>query len=387
MQSDTAFSCEAALRPIPDAPETPPARSLLEVDDLTWQAGGFSLHCSFVVHRGEYVVILGPTGAGKTALLERICGVRTGTGRVRLGGLDVSESPPRKRTIGYVPQDYALFPHLSARRNIEFALRLRRLPGEKRRELVRQYTDMLGIAALLDRDIRSLSGGEKQRVALARALVTEPRLLLLDEPVSALDEENRETVCCELRRLPDRTGVSVVHVCHSLEEAKAVADRILLLRAGRIVQSGPWAALARAPVDRGVVSFLRLPNYLAGRSDPGRGCVRVGPGDLTLRVSEELPAGPVLCRIPPEAVRVLRSGESPPDNVIEGGVTRLDEAGPMYRATLAVGRLRLFFYVPRSQAQEAGLGPGVVVRVGFPAASVRVRPDRLPVESPDSERC
>ncbi len=191
MQSDTAFTCDPAPGPPQGPPEALQKRPLLEVEDLAWRAGGFSLHCSFVVHRGEYVVVLGPTGSGKTALLERICGVRTGTGKVRLDGVDVSDSPPRKRTIGYVPQDYALFPHLSARRNIEFALRLRRIPREERRDRVTQYAEMLGIAVLLDRDVRSLSGGEKQRVALARALVTEPRLLLLDEPVSALDEENR----------------------------------------------------------------------------------------------------------------------------------------------------------------------------------------------------
>ncbi len=164
-----------------------------------------------------------------------------------------------------------------------------------------------------------------------------------------------------------------------------MADRVLLLRAGRIVQSGPWAALTRDPVDRGVVSFLRLPNYVAGRGDPGAGCVRVESDRLTLKVSGELPDGPVLCRVPSEAVRIICADEPAPDNVIHGNVARLDEAGPMVRVALA-GPLRLVFYVPRSQVRESGLGPGVCVRVGFSAASVSVRPDRFPTPSPDSDR-
>ena len=374
--ADSVFGCDQTPRSKQGRPAVSRGDPLLQVQDLRWAAGDFLLTCSFTVYRGEYVVVLGPTGSGKTALLESICGVRPGAGEIRVDGTDVSDSPPRKRGIGYVPQDYALFPHLSVRKNIGFALRLRRLPQQVRRNRVDRYGELLGITHLLDRGIRALSGGEKQRVALARALVTEPRLLLLDEPVSALDEENREAVCCELRKLPERTGVTVVHVCHSLEEARTVADRILLLRAGRIVQSGTWAELARAPADRGVVSFLRLPNIFPGHIDRGSDRVKLASGNVTLAVPGAVLHGAVLCRVPLGSVRVLTDGVPVPENVIEGVVSRVAEAGPMLYIVL--GRpLRLSFYLPRDRIGELGISPGSPLRVGFPTTSVTVLADGM----------
>lgn len=374
--ADSVFGCDDAPRSGHGPSSFSSDGPLLEVRGLDWVAGGFRLACSFVVRRSEYVVVLGPTGSGKTALLECICGVRPSAGRICVDGVDMSGSPPRKRGIGYVPQDYALFPHLSVRRNIEFALRLRRLSRQERRDRVNRYGELLGIAQLLDRGVRALSGGEKQRVALARALVTEPRLLLLDEPVSALDEENREAVCCELRKLPERTGVTVVHVCHSLEEARTVGDRILLLRAGRIVQSGAWSELARAPVDRGVVSFLRLPNIFPGQADPAAGRVKLEPSGIELVVSGTIPEGAVLCRVPLGAVEVVTDGARAAENRIEGVVARVADAGPMLHVTL--GRpLRLSFYLPLDQVGDLDLRPGSSLRVGVPAEAVTVLPDGM----------
>jgi molybdate/tungstate transport system ATP-binding protein len=206
--------------------------------------GSFKLDVDFSTGRG-YCVILGPTGAGKSLLLELIAGiVKPDRGSVRMDGRDITDVPPEKRGIGFVPQDYALFPHMSVYKNIAYGLRARGVKdGEKVEEIARKF----GISHLLDRKPTTLSGGEKQRVALARALVIQPKLVLLDEPLSAVDLRTKERLMGELKRINEEFGIPVIHVTHSLIEAAMLADEIAVMMDGRIVEKGEVKEVLRSP--------------------------------------------------------------------------------------------------------------------------------------------
>ena len=232
---------------------------MMTIQQIRYRIGSFDLDAS-VSLAAEYFVLLGMTGSGKTVFLECIAGLRTiESGTIRLGGEDVTWTAPRRRRIGYVPQDGALFPHLRVRDNIGFALRVRGAPQAEREGIVRDLAARFGIERFLDRPIEGLSGGERQRVALARALATRPNVLLLDEPVSALDEFTREAVCGELVRLRQDMQIPVIHVCHSSEEARMVGDRIGIMEAGRIVQTGTAEEILRSPATPYVARVLRAP--------------------------------------------------------------------------------------------------------------------------------
>lgn len=209
---------------------------MIAVDNLAIRAGAFALEgVSFAVPAGRYAVLMGPTGSGKTTILEAVCGLRpVRAGTIRLGGRDVTRLKPADRGVGYVPQDLSLFPTLTVREHLAFALDVR---GE-RREVVRDRVDklsaLLGIGRLLDRKPHGLSGGEAQRVALGRALAFEPEVLLLDEPLSALDEDTRQEMYALLRSVQRETGVTALHVTHSAAEAQQLGNLLLVLEMGRI---------------------------------------------------------------------------------------------------------------------------------------------------------
>jgi len=212
----------------------------LEVENLALRAGSFAVRdVSLAVGESEYFVVMGRTGAGKSLLLRAICGlVRITEGAIRIGGRDVTELEPRVRNISYVPQEGGLFPHLDVLRNIVFPLTA---AGMKKRAAVDQVRDViehLEIEGLLSRSVANLSGGERQKVALARALARKPELLVLDEPVCALDEPTRRQICRELRRVQREFDVAALHVCHSREEAELVSDRIGVMGNGQLVACG-----------------------------------------------------------------------------------------------------------------------------------------------------
>jgi ABC-type sugar transport system ATPase subunit len=209
---------------------------MVELANVTIRSGSFRLsNISFEVPNGQYAVLMGKTGEGKTTILEAICGLRTVlAGRVLLQGSDVTQLHPADRGVGYVPQDLALFPTLTVREHLEFALLVRRTSEQTVQARVGEFADLLGIAHLLDRLPHGLSGGESQRVALGRALAFHPQVLLLDEPLSALDEETRHEMYELLKRVQRQTGVTTVHVTHSKAEAKALAQRLLVLDSGAV---------------------------------------------------------------------------------------------------------------------------------------------------------
>ncbi|AAB91137.1 ATP-binding cassette domain-containing protein [Archaeoglobus fulgidus] len=221
--------------------------------------GNFRLNVDFEMGR-DYCVLLGPTGAGKSVFLELIAGiVKPDRGEVRLNGADITPLPPERRGIGFVPQDYALFPHLSVYRNIAYGLRnVERVERDRR---VREMAEKLGIAHLLDRKPARLSGGERQRVALARALVIQPRLLLLDEPLSAVDLKTKGVLMEELRFVQREFDVPILHVTHDLIEAAMLADEVAVMLNGRIVEKGKLKELFSAKNGE-VAEFLSARNLL-----------------------------------------------------------------------------------------------------------------------------
>jgi molybdate/tungstate transport system ATP-binding protein len=214
---------------------------MITVENLTVRAGSFALEgVSFALDTGQYGVLMGRTGCGKTTLLEAVCGLKpVRGGRVTLMGRDVTRLRPGERGVGYVPQDRALFPTMTVWDHLAFALAVRKWPADAVAERVGELADLLGIGRLLDRKPHGLSGGEAQRVALGRALSARPQVLLLDEPLSALDDETREEMCALLASVRRHTGVTTLHITHNASEAGRLADRVFRLRDGRIEEAAP----------------------------------------------------------------------------------------------------------------------------------------------------
>jgi ABC-type sugar transport system ATPase subunit len=222
---------------------------MIVVDQLCLQTGAFVVeNLSFSISTGQYAVLMGKTGSGKTTLLEAICGLKPiRSGSIHLMGQNVTHLHPADRGVGYVPQDLALFPHLTIRDHLAFALSVRRWSSARINDRVAELSELLGLRHLLHRRPQGLSGGESQRVALGRALAFHPPVLLLDEPLSALDDETREEMYTLLRSVQKLTGVTTLHITHSLSEAKALADRLLLLRDGTVEEFQPTASVKVNP--------------------------------------------------------------------------------------------------------------------------------------------
>ncbi|WBV42205.1 ABC transporter ATP-binding protein [Pseudoroseomonas cervicalis] len=281
----------------------------LSLRGLTKRYGGQAVlrDVSLEVPEGSFLTLLGPSGSGKTTLLMAIAGfVAPDAGSVVLGGRDITRLPPEKRDFGMVFQGYALFPHMTVAENVAFPLRARGLGRAEQAEKVRGALDLVQLTRFADRRPAELSGGQQQRVALARALVFDPALLLLDEPLSALDRQLRGELQDELRALQRRIGRSFVNVTHDQEEALGLSDRIAILNHGVLVQQGSPAELYDSPRTRFVAGFLGRTNLLRGVvTAPGE----VRCGETVLRVAQAPFAGPVLLSLRPERIRLLGAGE------------------------------------------------------------------------------
>jgi ABC-type Fe3+/spermidine/putrescine transport system ATPase subunit len=261
---------------------------VLAVDDL-----------SLDVADGEFLVLLGPSGCGKTTTLRMIAGfIEASAGAVRIGARDVTNDPPYRRNVGFVFQNYALFPHLTVAENVAFGLRRRRRPESEIAERVSRALALVKLEGLEARMPRQLSGGQQQRVAIARALVIAPDVLLLDEPLSNLDAKLRRDVRAELRRLQQLSGITTVMVTHDQDEAMSIGDRLVVMNHGRVQQIGTPQALYRHPANRFVAGFIGRGNFLDGvpgadgRSFVTRGglaivCAPIDPGADTLLIRPE----------------------------------------------------------------------------------------------------
>ena len=209
---------------------------MISLRHITVQAGGFQLRdLSMEIPTGSHTALMGRTGSGKTTLLEGVCGLRSiRSGSIWIGGREVTTLPPGERGIGFVPQDGALFDHLTVRQHLEFALEVRGWAPERRETRSRELAEWLGLTPLMNRLPAGMSGGERQRVALGRALAFHPPVLCLDEPLSALDDQTRGEIVAVLTEIRNRTGITILHITHNRSEAERLADRILHLRDGRL---------------------------------------------------------------------------------------------------------------------------------------------------------
>ncbi|MGO4907040.1 ABC transporter ATP-binding protein [Pseudorhodobacter sp. W20_MBD10_FR17] len=258
---------------------------------------------SVKIKQGEFFTLLGPSGCGKTTLLRLIAGFETPTsGQILLNGDDITTLPPNKRAVNTVFQSYALFPHLSVAQNIAFGLEMQDRPRAEVKETVARMLALVQLEPMADRKTSQLSGGQQQRVALARALAPTPKVLLLDEPLSALDLKLRKEMQIELKRLQQETGITFVFVTHDQEEALTMSDRIAVMSAGHIQQVGPPREIYTRPANRFVASFIGETNFLTGTSDGAR--VTLGNGAVLDVVA---PRGPVGLAIRPEQVRIVEA--------------------------------------------------------------------------------
>ena len=283
---------------------------MLKIENLFYRIGNFELkNINFYVEKGKYAVILGPSGSGKTTLFELIAGFRTPLrGKIYLKGRDITNLPPEERNISVLYQDYLLFPHLNVFENIAFGLRKRLKDPKEVEKRVIFLSEELGIKHLLDREIKGLSGGERQRVALARALAVEPDLLLLDEPFSALDPQNRERLRRLVKRITADKGITTLHITHDIADAENLADGVILLKNGEIRECGSFERVFFTPQDPFAVEFLEV-NLLEGELvevNSNRAVVRVGNTLLLSERFENLPpvGGKVKVYFRPEVVRL-----------------------------------------------------------------------------------
>ncbi|MFI5958536.1 ABC transporter ATP-binding protein [Cryptosporangium sp. NPDC051539] len=315
---------------------------------------------------GELVALLGPSGCGKTTALRVLAGLEDAdAGTVTVGGKDLTRVPANKRNMGMVFQAYSLFPHLTAVQNVEFGLRLRRISSSERRKRASEALELTGLSAQSGRYPHEMSGGQQQRVALARALAIRPAVLLLDEPLSALDAKVRVQLRDEIRRIQLEVGTTTLFVTHDQEEALAVADRVGVMRAGNLEQIGPPEEVYARPSTAFVAEFVGLSNQLPGVVGAG-GTVEVLGQVLPLAQTDIAAKGtPVTAYVRPEAVQISA------DDTGDARVVAAAFLGPSSRVTVTMpGGETLTAQVPSSTV--SALGPGTAVRVSFAPTPVAV---------------
>jgi len=361
---------------------------MIELRNVHKRLGDFAVRgASLTIQEREYFVILGPTGAGKTVLLECIAGLHPlDQGAVFINGMDATNLPPERRRISYVPQDYVLFPHLTVYENIAFSLHLLRWPEDRVRRRVEELADLLNISHLLQRGPRTLSGGEQQRTALARALAPQPTALLLDEPLSALDESTRVAISGELKTLPERFGTTVVHVCHDFEEALRLAGRIGVMYQGRLVQVGTPDEVFSRPNCRFVAEFTRVRNMLpVARWEKGHsGVVCELVGGLTLLAADPPDfQGPAIATVRPESVVVEPPGPKAA-NYFQTTLTGIETLGAAADLTLSVGELTLHSLASRQTVAQANLQVGAQVHVYIAPPDIHLAPDSFLPSQPQA---
>jgi spermidine/putrescine transport system ATP-binding protein len=276
------------------------------------------------IEAGEFLTLLGPSGCGKTTLLRMISGFETPTeGQVLLEGRDVTALPPYLRDVNQVFQSYAIFPHLNVRDNIAFGLKMKKIDATELKQRTSDAVSMVGLAGMEHRKPSQLSGGQRQRVALARALVCRPKVLLLDEPLAALDAKLRRAMQIELKRLQQQVGITFVFVTHDQDEAMVMSDRIAVVNRGKIEQIGSATSIYHRPATRFVADFLGQTNLLAAEvvKQQGDSIQLLLANEIPMTVAREaIPAGdaPLLASIRPEKIRMFRQrGENTIAAVIE----------------------------------------------------------------------
>ena len=309
---------------------------------------------------GELVALLGPSGCGKTTTLRLVAGLEDAdTGRITVGGKDITHLSAAKRDMGMVFQAYSLFPHMTVRQNVAFGLRLRKVSAAQRDKRAIEMLDLVGLSTQADRYPHQISGGQQQRVALARALAIEPQVLLLDEPLSALDAKVRAQLRDEIRRIQLEVGITTLFVTHDQEEALAIADRVGVMKDGRLEQLAPPTEVYSRPATSFVAEFVGLSNRLAGEVRGGEVTVR---GVTLPLVERDVPDGQVVALIRPEAV-TLASHTSAESGPLVGTVIAVTFLGATSRVTVDLGDTRVLAQLPTSEATTLPAGSPVVLTI------------------------
>lgn len=321
--------------------------------------------------KGEFLTMLGPSGSGKTTCLMMLAGFETATyGDIRLDGKPINDIPPHKRGIGMVFQNYALFPHMTVAENLAFPLQVRKMTKDVQKEKVMRALDMVQMGSFAGRRPSQLSGGQQQRIALARALVFEPELVLMDEPLGALDKQLRETLQFEITNLAHELGITVVYVTHDQTEALTMSDRVAVFENGRIQQLAPPSELYEQPQNSFVAQFIGENNTLEGviAEIKGETCV------VKLDSGEVIDAVPVnvtkvgertKVSIRPERVEVDTAKLGPDAHTLKAEVLEFIYMGDIFRTRLKVAGIDNFVIKTRNSPDQVKLTPGSIIDIGW----------------------
>jgi molybdate/tungstate transport system ATP-binding protein len=348
---------------------------MIRVKDISNNWGEFELkNVSLEVKQGEYFVILGPTGSGKTLLLELIVGLYIpNKGKIFIEGKDITYEVPEKRNLGFLYQDYSLFPHFSVRKNIEYGMKLRNMSKTEIDNKLKELSKMFKIQNLMHRDVTTLSGGEQQRVALARALATNPKVLLLDEPFSALDENTKANLISEMKELHRKEGITFIHVTHSQEEAMILADRIGIIMNGTIVQVGTPEEIFYKPKTKEIARFVKIENIWEGKVIEKRNeeIVIEIKGKKIIAISNHFKVGDeVRLIIRPEDV-VIGKGNTSARNVFKGIVSDIIKHG-FYNIVRVDCGFQVEAAVTKQSIENLNIKEGKDINIFFKATSIQV---------------
>ena len=351
-------------------------KKMIRIENISKDLGEFFLRdVTLDINEGEYFVILGPTGAGKTILLETIAGIyRPDSGKIFLDDRDITGIPSRERNIGMVYQDYTLFPFLNVEENIGFGLKSRKMGKGEIKRKVDELANLLGVSHLSHRYPATLSGGEQQKVAIARAIAIEPRVLLLDEPLSALDSRTRDYLREELKRVKEEFGITMVHVTHDQTEALVLADRIAVMMQGQVMQVGTPHEVFNKPLNNDLADFVGVENILSGVvRDNEDGVAEIEIADICsniFAVSEYHAGDAVKVFLRPEEIILSgHAGDSTARNDIKGRINELQDIGPLTRVQMDAGLVAL---ITKRSRESLGLQIGNEVYATFKATSVHV---------------
>jgi len=321
--------------------------------------------------RGEFLTMLGPSGSGKTTCLMMLAGFETAThGDIRLGGQSINNIPPHKRGIGMVFQNYALFPHMTVAENLAFPLEVRKIPKAQREDRVKKVLDMVQMGAFGGRRPAQLSGGQQQRIALARALVFEAELVLMDEPLGALDKQLREHMQFEIKRISNNLGITVVYVTHDQTEALTMSDRVAVFDDGRIQQLAPPDQLYEAPENSFVAQFIGENNTLEGvvkEIKDGVALVQLDSGDLidAKPVNVTKAGERTRVSIRPERVEYNKDRLQEGAHTLKAEVMEFIYMGDIFRTRLRVAGKDDFVIKTRNAPDQVRLQPGTQIEIGW----------------------
>ncbi len=344
---------------------------MIRIENLSNRWDDFELKdISLKVKDNEYFVILGPTGSGKTLFLELLAGFyNPDEGSIYVSGEEYTDMPPQQRRFGFVYQDYMLFPHMDVRENIAYGLKRRDREDVKGK--VRDIARKVGISNLLDRDIKTLSGGEKQRVALARALVIKPKILLLDEPFGSLDHKTSIEMRTLVKELHSELNFTTVHVTHDQEEAVVMADRISVMRDGKFFQTDKPEKIMRKPQSEYVAEFVGTGNIFHGKAEREKDATKVDIDGIDIYSTTDM-RGDVTATLRPEDIILSEeSVESSARNNFSGHIQKITDRGIYQEVVVDIG-VPLVVYVTRQSVEELSLEKGKEINVLFKASAVHL---------------